>query len=100
MQRGHAHCHDSAFAFGEGAPPAGSCPVELPRSQDKFITVRNWKVVKEGEVDSLGRATKVTYPNSRVDYIVYKDSVHEVRTYPAWDATNNVPLLPITVTST
>jgi hypothetical protein len=42
--------------FGEGAQPAGSCPVELPRSQDKFITVRNWKVVKEGEVDSLGRA--------------------------------------------
>ena len=49
------------------------------------------------EVDSLGRATKVTYPNGRVDYIVYKDDVHEVRTYPAWDATNNVPLLPITV---
>ena len=50
------------------------------------------------EVDNLGRTTKITYPNGRIDYIVYKDDVHEVRTYPAWDATNNVPLLPITVT--
>lgn len=43
--------------FGEGAAPQGTCPVELPRSQTKFITVHNWKQVKEGEVDSLGRAT-------------------------------------------
>jgi RHS repeat-associated protein len=49
------------------------------------------------EVDSLGRATKVTYPNGRLDYAVYKDASHEVRRYLAWDATTNVPLLPIQV---
>ncbi len=43
--------------FGEGAAPEGACPVELPRSQTRFVTVRNWKQVKEGEVDALGRAT-------------------------------------------
>jgi D-lyxose ketol-isomerase len=49
--------HGWICTLGEGAPPAGTCPVELPRSQSKFITVHNWKVVKEGEVDSLGRST-------------------------------------------
>ncbi len=50
------------------------------------------------EVDSLGRTTKVTYPNGRIDYTVYNDATFEVRTYPAWDSTSNAPLLPITVT--
>lgn len=49
--------HGWICTFGEGAAPEGSCPVELPRSQTKFITAHNWKQVKEGEVDSLGRAT-------------------------------------------
>ena len=49
------------------------------------------------EVDSLGRATKITYPNGRVDYAIFKDASHEVRQYLAWDATNNGPLLPIQV---
>lgn len=49
--------HGWICTFGEGAAPQGTCPVELPRSQTKFITVHNWKQVKEGEVDSLGRGT-------------------------------------------
>jgi D-lyxose ketol-isomerase len=49
--------HGWICTFGEGAAPEGTCPVELPRSQTKFITAHNWKQVKEGEVDSLGRAT-------------------------------------------
>src|SRR4029077_16612938 len=46
------------------------------------------------EVDALGRPTKQTDPNGNVTYIVYKDDVHEVRVYPGWDATNNVPTGP------
>lgn len=49
--------HGWICTFGEGAAPQGTCPVELPRSQTKYITAHNWKQVKEGEVDSLGRAT-------------------------------------------
>ena len=52
------------------------------------------------EVDSLGRATKVTYPNGRIDYTVYNDASHEVRSYSGWDATNNVATGPTTVTRT
>ena len=50
------------------------------------------------EVDSLGRATKKTYPNGRIDYMVYNDASFEVRVYPAWDSSSLAPLLPITVT--
>ncbi|MDY3557370.1 hypothetical protein R5W24_006560, partial [Gemmata sp. JC717] len=50
------------------------------------------------EVDALGRATKVTAPNGRVDYTVYDDDAHEVRSYSGWDATTNRPTGPTTVT--
>ncbi|MDY3560564.1 hypothetical protein R5W23_001808, partial [Gemmata sp. JC673] len=50
------------------------------------------------EVDALGRATKVTHPNGRVDYAVYNDAAHEVRTYTGWDASTNRPTGPTTVT--
>ena len=50
------------------------------------------------EVDSLGRATKVTHPNGRVDYTVYKDADLEVRRYSGWDSTNNVATGPTVVT--
>jgi hypothetical protein len=49
--------HGWICTLGEGAAPAAPCPVELPRSQTKYITVHNWKKVSEGEVDALGRAT-------------------------------------------
>ncbi|MFO0799414.1 MAG: RHS repeat-associated core domain-containing protein [Gemmataceae bacterium] len=49
------------------------------------------------ETDSLGRATKVTHPGGRVDYVVYLDAAHEVRSYPAWDTTANAPTGPTTV---
>ncbi|VTR93557.1 rhs repeat-associated core domain-containing protein : YD repeat protein OS=Isosphaera pallida (strain ATCC 43644 / DSM 9630 / IS1B) GN=Isop_2419 PE=4 SV=1: VCBS: RHS_repeat [Gemmata massiliana] len=49
------------------------------------------------EVDALGRATKVTYPNGRVDYTVYNDANQEVRSYAGWDSTNNVPTGATTV---
>ena len=39
------------------------------------------------EVDALGRATKTTYPNGRVDYAVYNDPSREVRYYPGWTGT-------------
>jgi hypothetical protein len=48
--------HGSIYTFGEGTPKE-ACPVQLPASQEKFITVRSWKLVKEGQVDDLKRAT-------------------------------------------
>lgn len=48
--------HGSICTFGEGESAPG-CPIKLPASQDKFITVKAWKQLKEGEIDSLKRAT-------------------------------------------
>jgi D-lyxose ketol-isomerase len=48
--------HGSIHTLGEGQP-AGPCPVALPESQAKHITVKNWKLVREGELDDLKRAT-------------------------------------------
>ncbi|MBX9582001.1 MAG: hypothetical protein K2X87_16980 [Gemmataceae bacterium] len=39
------------------------------------------------EVDALGRATKTTAPNGRIDYAVYNDPAREVRSYPGWTGT-------------
>src|SRR5262249_55955485 len=49
------------------------------------------------EVDALGRTTKVTAPNGRIDYTVYNDAGHEVRFYTGWDTTNNVATGPTVV---
>ncbi|VTR94318.1 rhs repeat-associated core domain-containing protein : RHS repeat-associated core domain protein OS=Singulisphaera acidiphila (strain ATCC BAA-1392 / DSM 18658 / VKM B-2454 / MOB10) GN=Sinac_0291 PE=4 SV=1: RHS_repeat: RHS_repeat [Gemmata massiliana] len=49
------------------------------------------------EVDSLGRTTKATYPNGRVDYTIYNDAAHEVRYYAGWDTATNRPTGPTTV---
>lgn len=49
------------------------------------------------EVDHMGRTTKSTAPNGRVDYTVYDDDAHEVRYYPGWISGSNVPTGPITV---
>src|SRR5262249_38105336 len=43
------------------------------------------------EVDGLGRTTKVTDPNQNVTYTVYKDDVHERRTYPGWYQVSPTP---------
>lgn len=52
------------------------------------------------EVDALGRATKATYPNGRVDYTVYDDAAHLTRYYPGWNTSTNAPTGPTTVTRT
>jgi RHS repeat-associated protein len=49
------------------------------------------------EVDALGRVTKTTHPNGRVDYFTYNDVTREVRTYAGWDAAGNVPTGPTQV---
>ncbi len=49
------------------------------------------------EVDSLGRVTKETTPEGRVNYTVYKDATHEVRYYSGWNTTTNTPTGPTTV---
>jgi RHS repeat-associated protein len=49
------------------------------------------------QVDSLGRTTQLTDPNGNMTYTVYKDSNHEVRTYPGWRAATNSTTGPIQV---
>ena len=49
------------------------------------------------ETDGLGRTTKLTDPLGHVTYTVFLDTNHEVRTYPGWDSTNNVPTGPTQV---
>jgi RHS repeat-associated protein len=55
-------------------------------------------LITTSEVDGQGRATKVTDPNGRVDYTVYDDPDHEVRSYPGWNTTTNAPTGPTVVT--
>jgi RHS repeat-associated protein len=49
------------------------------------------------EVDALGRTTKATRPDGVVDYTVYNDPAHEVRSYPGWNASANAPTGPTAV---
>jgi RHS repeat-associated protein len=45
-------------------------------------------------VDPLGRSTRVTDPLGQVTYTVYKDPQHEIRAYPGWNASTNLPTGP------
>ena len=47
-------------------------------------------LITETEVDAMGRPTKVTAPNGKVTYTIYKDADHEVRTYDGWTGTSAV----------
>ena len=49
------------------------------------------------EVDALGRVTRMTDPEGRVDYTVYNDADDEVRYYPGWDAATGTTTGPITI---
>ncbi len=54
------------------------------------------------EVDALGRATKATSPEGRVDYTVYDDTAadgdpQEIRYYQGWNTTTNTPTGPTVV---
>jgi len=46
--------HGMVYLFGEGEETK-PCPVALPASQEKFITVRNCKILREGEIAALNR---------------------------------------------
>jgi YD repeat-containing protein len=50
------------------------------------------------QVDGLGRTTKLTDPNGNITYTVYKDAAHEVRTYPGWQSSSNLPTGPTIIT--
>jgi D-lyxose ketol-isomerase len=47
--------HGSIFTFGEGDATT-PCPIELPKSQEKFITARHCQMLKPGEISALNRA--------------------------------------------
>lgn len=46
------------------------------------------------QVDRLGRETQSTDPLGRITYTVYKDVDHEVRVYPGWNVSTNLPTGP------
>jgi RHS repeat-associated protein len=56
--------------------------------------------ITRSEVDSLGRATKVTSPAGVIDYTVYNDVTREVRLYSGWNSTTNSPTGPTIVSRT
>ena len=49
------------------------------------------------EVDFFGRMTKSTDPNGNVDYVVYRDVQHEVRSYGGWNSGTDTATLPTVV---
>jgi RHS repeat-associated protein len=54
-------------------------------------------LVTNYEVDGLGRVTKQTDPDGRVDYTVYNDAAHQIRYYRGWNATAHTPTGPTEV---
>jgi RHS repeat-associated protein len=54
-------------------------------------------LITQFEVDGLGWTTKTTFPAGNIDYTVYKDTSHEVRIYPGWNASTNAPTGPTQV---
>lgn len=46
--------HGMIYTFGEGDETT-PCPIELPESQAKFITTKNCKILKAGEIAALNR---------------------------------------------
>jgi len=71
--------HGSVYLFGEGEE-TNPCPVELPESQAKFITVRNAKLLKPGEIAALNRPEAkhfmVVGPDGAIvtEYATYHDN--------------------------
>ena len=47
--------HGSIYTFGEG-DETKPCPIQLPESQAKCITVKNCKLLKQGDIAGLNRA--------------------------------------------
>ena len=69
-----------------------------PLSRDGNLPATKLKLVTKVEFDTIGRETKLTLPNGRVDHKVY--DVDMVMEFPAWDSSANEPLLPIQVVET
>ena len=80
----------------EGREPEQDAHPGEGRDRHRVVPVRHRSTTFE--VDALGRTTKATYPNGRIDYTVFDDANHEVRFYAGWDSTNNVPTGPTVVT--
>ena len=51
------------------------------------------------ELDALARPTKITAPNGNITYVVYVDlsTAKEIRTYPGWNTSTNLPTGPTIV---
>jgi YD repeat-containing protein len=54
-------------------------------------------LISQMEVDALGRSTKLTDPKGNISYVVYNDTNYEVRIYPGWNSSTNLPTGPTQV---
>ena len=77
---------------GTGAAVKAIADVDTARTGDFTGLPAGWAtpaggglhLVTTAEVDLLGRTTRLTLPNGRVDYTTYNDVAHEVRSYLGW----------------
>ena len=66
----------------------------FPQAPSWTLTGNGLHLTSNYEVDFFGRTTRSTDPNGRVDYTVYRDPQHEVRSYGGWDSTSGTATLP------
>jgi RHS repeat-associated protein len=98
----------TAYDPGTGAVIKSITDVDSSRTSEFQDLPAGWTTPPGGglnlvttyEVDGLGRTTALTDPNGNVTYTVYDDPDHEVRTYPGWQASTNMPTGPTQVTRT
>lgn len=48
--------HGSIYTFCEIGEAGAACPAQLPKSQEKHMVAKHWKLIKEGEIDTLPQA--------------------------------------------
>ena len=96
----------TAYDAGTGTVVKSIADVNVANTADFVNLPSGWTtpggaglhLVSTYEVDSLGRTTKSVDPLGHVAYTVYNDAAHEVRSYPGWNATTNLPTGPTAIT--
>jgi RHS repeat-associated protein len=99
------YIHYDAYDPGTGAVTRHITDVKTTLTGDFANLPSGWTTPAGGGlhlktsmvVDGLGRTTMLTDPRGIISYVVYKDLTHEMRTYPAWNATTFLPTGPTQV---
>jgi YD repeat-containing protein len=95
----------AAYDAATGAVTKTITDVDTSRTSDFQNLPPGWATPPGGglhlittmKVDALGRVTRVTDPNGNVDYTIYDDPDHEVRTYAGWNSMTGTPTGPTQV---